>query len=325
LTFHFKNDDAPDLKDQLLDNALGLREAAFIDTVIPQPDNRYVIKGYSIIKENESTNTNTNSKRPPRLSISFFPASPQGLESVRVHDVYLDLFFIDPALANIPGPLNKNHKNTVMIFNPYENDRVELLQKSNAYGGSFVYNINHVESYELYNIPRRQIEEELEPPPSFEQKEAILAASHTILVGEVQDADSFGTAPVSTMLDKARLNGDFHPRLDDPVWAGQICQSYNCSLCNHINYRERRLEEEGQRLSGTFLLGKPAFSAQSLNRDEYNYLKNDILSPLEMLESSMSLASLQATSDMEYLKALEKELHNNDDSPKEVREEEGEE
>jgi hypothetical protein len=92
-----------------------------------------------------------------------------------------------------------------------------------------------------------------------------------ILIGQVKDSDSFGGTPVSTMLERAKLNGDFHPRLDDPVWQGNICQAYNCPLCAHINYRERRLEEEGQRLSGTYLLGKPAFSAQSLNRDELNY------------------------------------------------------
>jgi hypothetical protein len=113
---------------------LGLREAQFIDTLNPQPDNRFIVRGYSIIeKRNES--------KPPRSGISIIP-SPRGLESIRVHDLYLSLFFIDPSLADTPGPQNRNRRGTVIIFNPYENDRVQLLQKSNAYGGAFVYTID---------------------------------------------------------------------------------------------------------------------------------------------------------------------------------------
>lgn len=124
------------------------------------------------------------------------------------------------------------------------------------------------------------------------------------------------------MLDKARLNGNFHPRPDDPVWGDRLCNAYNCPLCLHINYKERRLEEEGRRLSGTYTLGEPAFSQRSLDRDELNYLKRDIMPTLEVLETTMSTASLAATSDMQLIEQRNKRLQRQGDSALEETEEE---
>jgi hypothetical protein len=285
LSFKFKDDFAPSPFEQIeqraMDAAMGLTGGPFIDT--SAPDNRYVIRGYSVVKRDE------------------FSRAP---ETIRIHDIHLDLFYVDPSLANTPEPQsldkNRNRKGTVIILNPHENDRVELLKKSDGYPGAFVYTINKVVGYEQDHVTRHEIAQ-LEPPTSQEEREAVVAAKHMILVGEVKDADSFGTAPVTTMLDKARLNGSFHPNPDDPVWGDRLCQAYNCPLCGHINYRQRRVAEEGGRLSGTFTLGQPAFSKLSRNRDERNYLKRDIMPVLEVLESSMSLASLASIQVKEWL------------------------
>ena len=64
----------------------------------------------------------------------------------------------------------------------------------------------------------------------------------------------------------------------------------------------------GGRLSGTFTLGQPAFSQFSLNHDELNYLKRDIMPTLEVLETTMSIASLAATSDMQQIEQRNKRL-----------------
>jgi hypothetical protein len=40
---------------------------------------------------------------------------------------------------------------------------------------------------------------------------------------------------------------------------------------------------------------------RSLNRDEYIFLKRDIMIPLELMEASMSLAGLASAQDMEVL------------------------
>jgi hypothetical protein len=128
------------------------------------------------------------------------------------------------------------------------------------------------------------------------------------------------------MLDKARLNGSFHPSPDDPALPNYLCQSYNCPICLHINYRELKLEEEGHRLSNTYLLGEPAFSKRSLNRDELNYLKRDIMPTLEIMEITMTTASLATASDLEVLERWNKKLqrHNNDalEEAQEVQEQE---
>jgi hypothetical protein len=286
---YFKDDSAPGVLDQILDRATGLREGSnLMDTAIP--DNRYIVRGYSVVSRNAFT---------------------QAPESIRVHDIHIDVFFIDPVLQERYEV--EDRKPTVMLFNKFENDRVELLKKTNRYPHAFVYTINKVTGYEQDFVRPEQIAE-LEPPPSPADKDAVIAATHIIRVGEVKDADSFGTAPVTTMLDKARLNGSFHPRPDDPVWGDRNCLAYNCPICNQVGHSVRRLQEEGGRLSNTYLLGEPAFSQHSLARDELNYLKRDIMPTLEVLETTMSIASLAATSNMQQLQQRNKRLKARDNN-----------
>jgi hypothetical protein len=83
---------------------------------------------------------------------------------------------------------------------------------------ALVYTINKVTGYEQDHVRPSQITE-LEP--LNENKEQVIATTHIIRVGEVKDADLFRTAPVTTMLDKAKLNGSFHPRPDDKAWGNR--------------------------------------------------------------------------------------------------------
>jgi hypothetical protein len=287
LNLYFKDDTAPDVLDQILDRANGIREAAFIDTAFP--DNRYIVRGYSVIERND------------------FTGAP---ESIRVHDVHIDIFFIDPSLQNTSEVKNRE-RGSVIVFNKFENDNVELLKKSNGYPHAYVYTIHKITGYEQDHVRPAQITE-LEP--LNENKDQVIATTHIINVGELKDADSFGTAPVTTMLDKARLNGSFHPRPDDPVWGDRNCLAYNCPICNQVGHSVRRLQEEGGRLSNTYLLGEPAFSQHSLARDELNYLKRDIMPTLEVLETTMSIASLAATSNMQQLQQRNKRLKARDNN-----------
>ncbi|HEX5979364.1 MAG TPA: hypothetical protein VFY68_18920, partial [Nitrososphaeraceae archaeon] len=73
---------------------------------------------------------------------------------------------------------------------------------------------------------------------------------------------------------------------------------------------------------GTYTLGEPAFSQRSLDRDELNYLKRDIMPTLEVLETTMSTASLAATSDMQLIEQRNKRLQRQGDSALEETEEE---
>ena len=115
-------------------------------------------------------------------------------ETFRIHDVHLDLFVVDRSLANTSEA--KGHKSAVIILNKYENDRVQLLKKENGYSGAFVYCIDKVVGYQQDHVRPNEIAE-LQPPSSQADKEAIVSAKRMILVGQVQDQDSFGSAPVN--------------------------------------------------------------------------------------------------------------------------------
>jgi hypothetical protein len=92
----------------------------------------------------------------------------------------------------------------------------------------------------------------------------------------------------------------------------------------HINYKERRLEEEGGRISGTYTVGEPAFSQRRRDRDQYNHLKRDTMLTLGVLQTTMSTASLAATSDMQQIEQRNKRLKRHIDNALEEEQEEKE-